>query len=74
MCHQGVGQKAIEFVESKVNELEITAIVAYIFGHNKPSLGLFEKFGFQEWGRLPQVAELDGVKRDLVIMGKRYDG
>lgn len=71
--HQGVGQRAIEFIESKVNELEITAIVAYIFGHNKPSLALFRKFNFHEWGRLPEVAELDGIKRDLVIMGKRYD-
>lgn len=71
--HQGVGSNAIKFVESQVHNLRITAIVAYIFGHNKPSLGLFKKFGYQEWGKMPRVAELDGVQRDLVVMGKRYD-
>lgn len=71
--HQGVGVQAINFVESRLHELGITAIVAYIFGHNFPSLKFFGKFDFEEWGRLPDVAELDGVKRDLIIMGKRYD-
>lgn len=71
--HQGVGTKAIQFVESQVHDLGISAIVAYIFGHNKPSLGLFKKFGFEKWGYLPKIAELDGIKRDTVIMGKRYD-
>lgn len=42
--------------------------MAYIFGHNNPSLGLFKKFDFQECGRLPKVADFNGVKRDLVIM------
>ena len=51
----------------------ITAIVAYIFGHNQPSLKLFRHFGFAEWGSLPRVAELDGVQRDLKILGRRFD-
>jgi phosphinothricin acetyltransferase len=29
------------------------------------------KLGFEQWGLLPQVAELDGIKRDLVILGLR---
>jgi L-amino acid N-acyltransferase YncA len=27
--------------------------------------------GFERWGRVPGVAELDGVERDLVIVGRR---
>jgi L-amino acid N-acyltransferase YncA len=30
-----------------------------------------EKHGFTLWGYLPQVAVLDGIERDLVIMGRR---
>lgn len=71
--HQGLGRQAIKFIESQVKGLGISAIVAYIFGHNQPSLNLFKHFDFQEWGRLPRVAELDGVQRDLLILGKRYD-
>ena len=36
----------------------------------KRACGLFEKFGFYRWGLLPGVAELDGVERDLIIVGR----
>ena len=71
--HQGVGSRALQFVIDQMPQLGITAIVAYIFGHNQPSLKLFRHFGFAEWGSLPRVAELDGVQRDLKILGRRFD-
>ena len=71
--HQGIGRQALQYVISQLPQLEITAIVAYIFGHNQPSLKLFKRFDFRQWGFLPRVAELDGVQRDLVIMGRRFD-
>ena len=46
-------------------------LIGLVFGHNQPSLALFERFGFTRWGTLPQVAELDGESRDLVYVGKR---
>jgi len=46
-------------------------LLGFIFGHNTPSLALFEKFGFRRWGELPELAALDGVERDLVIVGRR---
>lgn len=49
--------------------LGLQTLLGFIFAHNQPSLKLFELFGFQVWGYLPQVAELDEIKRDLVIMG-----
>ena len=49
----------------------ITTLIANIFGHNEPSLRLFKKHGFETWGCLPRVALLDGVHRDLAILGKR---
>ena len=48
-------------------------MLGFIFGHNEPSLRLFRGFGFADWGTLPRVAVLDGVERDLVILGKRLD-
>lgn len=32
------------------------------------------ELGFVPWGRLPGGAELDGVERDLVIVGRRLAG
>jgi L-amino acid N-acyltransferase YncA len=49
----------------------LNTLLGFIFAHNEPSLGLFEKLGFARWGELPRVATLDGVERDLVIVGRR---
>ena len=51
--------------------LGLATLLAFIFGHNTPSLALFAGQGFERWGALPRVAELDGVERDLVILGRR---
>ncbi|RZI42789.1 N-acetyltransferase family protein [Herbaspirillum sp. HC18] len=52
-------------------EIGVHTLLGFIFGHNEPSLKLFEAFGFEHWANLPRVATLDGIERDLVIVGKR---
>ncbi|APV51789.1 N-acetyltransferase [Betaproteobacteria bacterium GR16-43] len=51
--------------------LGIATLLAFVFAHNGPSVDLFMRHGFAGWGRLPRVAELDGVERDLLILGRR---
>ena len=51
--------------------LGLRTLLGFVFGHNAPSLTLFERLGFERWALLPRVAELDGVERDLVIVGRR---
>lgn len=51
--------------------LGLETLLGFIFGHNRASLRLFEGLGFGRWGVLPRVAVLDGVERDLVIVGRR---
>ncbi|MEH7073185.1 GNAT family N-acetyltransferase [Neobacillus drentensis] len=60
-------QKAIDACPS----LNIKTLLGFIFGHNEPSIKLFKSFGFDTWAHLPNVAELDGIERDLLILGKR---
>jgi L-amino acid N-acyltransferase YncA len=52
-------------------EFGLKTLLGFIFGHNQPSLALFRSFGFETWAHLPRVAELDGVERDLLILGRR---
>jgi L-amino acid N-acyltransferase YncA len=52
-------------------EFGLKTLLGFIFGHNEPSLALFRSFGFETWAHLPRVAELDGVERDLMILGRR---
>lgn len=60
-------QQAIEFAP----QIGVHTLLGFIFGHNEPSLKLFEVFGFERWADLPKVANLDGIERDLIILGKR---
>jgi L-amino acid N-acyltransferase YncA len=67
---QGVARRLLEEAIARAPSLGINAIIGLIFGHNQPSLKLFERLGFERWGLLPRIAQLDGNKRDLVIMGR----
>jgi phosphinothricin acetyltransferase len=51
--------------------VQVHTLLGFIFGHNAASLALFRKYGFDTWAHLPRVANLDGIERDLVILGKR---
>jgi L-amino acid N-acyltransferase YncA/predicted O-methyltransferase YrrM len=67
---RGVGQRLLEQAIARAPSLGITALVGLIFGHNEPSLKLFHRLGFERWGVLPGIAQLDDVERDLVVMGQ----
>jgi phosphinothricin acetyltransferase len=67
---RGIARKLLEEAISRGNSLGITVMVGLIFGHNEPSLNLFEQVGFERWGLLPGVAQIETVERDLVIMGR----
>lgn len=68
---QGIGQNLLQQAIIKSPSLGINSLVGLIFAHNKPSLQLFQKNQFEQWGYLPNVAELDGFERDLIIVGRR---
>ncbi|MDD3654871.1 MAG: GNAT family N-acetyltransferase [Desulfotomaculaceae bacterium] len=68
---KGIGKKLLEKAIHESPTLGITTILGFIFGHNEPSLQLFQKFNFEQWGFLPKVAVLDGKEKDLVILGLR---
>jgi Acetyltransferase (GNAT) family. len=69
--NQGLGKKILNKVMEECPRLGIETLLAFVFGHNEPSLRLFVHFGFEKWGFLPAVAKLDGMDRDLVILGKK---
>lgn len=68
---KGVGRYALQEAMEFAPQVNVHTVLGFIFGHNKPSLALFEKFGFETWAKLPRVANLDGIERDLIILGKR---
>lgn len=51
--------------------LGLRNLIGLVFSHNTASLHLFESQGFERWGCLPGVTVLNGVERDVVIVGRR---
>ena len=51
--------------------LRIDRLLGFVFAHNQPSLKLLARFAFEVWGELPGVTLLDGVERDVIILGRR---
>lgn len=67
---RGAGRILLGEAIARAPSLQISAMLGLIFAHNKPSLRLFEQVGFERWGLLPRIAQLDTVERDLTIMGR----
>jgi L-amino acid N-acyltransferase YncA len=68
---QHLGDRLLTHAIATCPSLDLNTLVGFIFGHNQPSLNLFKKHEFQQWGFLPQIAELNGTERDLVILGRK---
>lgn len=68
---RGLGSELMRRSIAHAPAIGVSTLLGFIFSHNKPSLRLVQKHGFAQWGYLPRVAVLDGIERDLVIMGRR---
>jgi phosphinothricin acetyltransferase len=68
---RGVAAGLVEHAVVAAPRLGIKNLIGLVFGHNTPSLALLDRFGFERWGVMPRVTVLDGVERDIVIVGLR---
>ncbi|WP_386083368.1 GNAT family N-acetyltransferase [Vreelandella sp. F11] len=66
-----LGKKLLLAAEEMAPTLGLRILVGYVFAHNAPSMRLLKSLGYHEWGRLPDIAEMDGREYSLCIMGKR---
>ena len=70
---QGLGRLLIEWMLTQAPSLGIHNVVALIFAHNTPSLTLFRKLGFEQWGYMPKVCDMQGFIADVVMLGIAID-
>jgi phosphinothricin acetyltransferase len=71
---RGIGAQLLSRAVEEAPGLGLATLMGFVFAHNEPSVILFERLGFARWGRLPRVARLDGVERDVLILGRRVAG
>jgi L-amino acid N-acyltransferase YncA len=68
---QGMANYLLTQAIEHASQIGVDTLLGFIFAHNQPSLVLFDDFGFKQWAHLPGVALLDGVERDLIIVGRK---
>lgn len=68
---RGIARRLLGHALRRSPALGVSTLLGFVFGHNAPSLALFASFGFARFGHLPRVAVLDGIERDLMILGRR---
>ncbi|KRM54382.1 GNAT family N-acetyltransferase [Lacticaseibacillus sharpeae] len=67
---QHIGTLAVQWAEAHAAAARINTIITLIIGANKPSIGLFKKLGYEQWGFLPAVMRFADRNQDLVLLGK----
>lgn len=66
---RGIGTDILSRCVEIFPSLKVKKAIANVFSCNKASLNLFYKFGFQKWGELVDVCEMDGSKYSVTILG-----
>ena len=60
----------MQWTHRNATRADLPSIVE-IYNATIPCLELFGKSGFARWGELPGVTLLDGVERDVIILGRK---
>jgi len=68
---KGLGSKSLAFITEEAKKRNIEILIAILLGCNKKSIGLLKKYGFEEWGRMPEFALLNGNLEDHLYLGKK---
>jgi L-amino acid N-acyltransferase YncA len=68
---KGIGRYCLEQAVAFAPSIAVHTLLGFIFGHNVPSLALFKQVRLRYLGQSAERGQLDGIERDLVILGKR---
>jgi L-amino acid N-acyltransferase YncA len=68
---KGIGDELVPYLLRQAKKLGFRTLIAIVLEHNHPSRRLLEKHGFQQWGFLPGIGEIDGKIVGHVYYGKR---
>ena len=67
---KGIGTHLLQFLLEEAKALGFKNAYALLLDKNIPSIGLLKKCGFQQWGHLPNIAEIGGEICGQYIFGK----
>ena len=68
---QGIGSALIEHAIDQCPALGVRHLFAILLDNNPASIALLKKFGFEQWGHMPRVADFDGEEVGHYYYGLR---
>ncbi len=68
---QGIGSTLVEYALSDCIRVGKKVLIAIVLEWNESSVKLLEKYGFEKWGFLPEVANLAGKLCGHLYYGKK---
>lgn len=68
---KGVASSLIKYTIESAKSLGFKNLISILLDLNKPSIHILDKFGFERWGHLPAIAQLDGIICGQFIYGKK---
>ena len=70
---QGVASNLLQYAIGMCPSLQIRTLFAILMDSNQDSVNLLEKYGFEQWGHMPRVAEFDGIEVGHLYYGLRIN-
>ncbi len=68
---QGVASRLLQQAIDRCPSLQIKTLFAILMENNTASIAQLKKFGFELWGRMPRVADYDGIEIGQLYYGRR---
>ena len=66
---KGVASQLMNKAVAMCPSLQIKTLIAILIGCNQGSIGLLEKYGFKEWGCMPEIVELESGRFSHLYYG-----
>ncbi|MFC2081321.1 GNAT family N-acetyltransferase [Bacteroidota bacterium] len=70
---RGIGSELMEYAIMKAPQLNFKTLIAILLEPNTASIALLKKFGFEKWGDMPALAEIDGGEYNHQYYGLRIN-
>jgi L-amino acid N-acyltransferase YncA len=68
---KGLADKLISYTIEAAKKLEFKNLISILLDANTTSIYILEKYGFEKWGHLPEIAQIDEIICGQYIYGKK---
>ena len=70
---RGIGSALLEYAINRAPELKFKTLIAILLEPNIASIALLKKAGFEKWGDMPSVADINGGEYNHQYYGLRIE-